>query len=140
LSVIEKPTEFISNLAVTGIYFFDGKVSEISKGVQLSERGEFEITSIINEYLIRDELSVTNLSRGTAWLDTGNPKALQDASTYIRVIEERTGLIIGCLEEIALEKKWITREHLSGIISKYGNGSYGNYLRGLVNQPGALYE
>ena len=140
LSVIEKPTEFISNLAVTGIYFFDGKVSEISKGVQLSKRGEFEITSIINEYLIRDELSVTNLSRGTAWLDTGNPKALQDASTYIRVIEERTGLIVGCLEEIALEKKWITREHLKGIISKYGNGSYGNYLRGLLNQPGALYE
>ena len=140
ISVVEKPTEFVSNLAVTGIYFFDGKVSEISKGVQLSKRGEFEISSIINEYLSRDELSVTNLSRGTAWLDTGNPKALQDASTYIRVIEERTGLKIGCMEEIALQKKWITREHLIVMVGSYGNGSYGNYLRGLLDLPGDIYD
>jgi glucose-1-phosphate thymidylyltransferase len=134
LSISEKPIEFVSNLAVTGMYFFDNCVSEIAKNVKPSKRGELEITSIINDYLQNDKLSVTHLSRGAAWLDTGNPNALQDASTFVRVIEERTGLKIACLEEIALEKNWITIERLHGITKNYGNGSYGNYLKGLLGK------
>ena len=131
-SIVEKPKASDSNLAVTGLYFFDNDASAIASTVKPSPRGELEITSVIDDYLQRKRLSVTHLSRGTAWLDTGNPNALQDASTYIRVIEERTGLKIACLEEIAFQNKWITEDQLLKTSNNYGNSSYGLYLKRLI--------
>jgi glucose-1-phosphate thymidylyltransferase len=132
ISITEKPVEFISNLAVTGLYFFDGDVSEIAKNVRPSKRGELEITSVIDHYLNLELLTYTHLSRGSAWLDTGNPNSLNDAAAYVRIIEERTGLKIACLEEIAYSNNWIKVEQISKSISKYGNSDYGKYLNGLI--------
>ena len=133
LRVEEKPVSAKSNLAITGLYVFDNRVSEIAKGIQPSKRGELEIISVIEKYLEESKLTVTHLSRGVAWLDTGNPNAIQDASTYIRVIEERAGLKIGCIEEIAFIQKWISAHQLSILANKHGSGSYSNYLRKLLN-------
>jgi glucose-1-phosphate thymidylyltransferase len=133
VSITEKPVEFISNLAVTGVYFFDGNVSEIAKKVQPSKRGEMEITSVIDHYLKSGSLSFTSLSRGSAWLDTGNANSLSDAATYVRIIEERTGLKIGCIEEIAWRNEWIGPVQLQKIASELGNNSYSGYLRSLIN-------
>jgi len=127
LSIVEKPTLSESNLAVTGLYFFDARASEIAKQVTPSERGELEITSVIQKYLQERQLTHTHLSRGTAWLDTGTPGAMHDASTYIRVLEDRTGLKIACLEEIALSHGWITYEEIQNQISKVDN-DYNKYL------------
>lgn len=133
LRVEEKPVSTTSNLAITGLYFFDNRVSEIAKGIQPSKRGELEIVSIIEKYLEKSELTVTNLSRGVAWLDTGNPIDMHDAASYIRVMEERTGLKIGCIEEVAFTQKWIGTHQLSILADKNGGGSYSNYLRKLLN-------
>jgi glucose-1-phosphate thymidylyltransferase len=133
LRVEEKPVSATSNLAITGLYFFDNQVSKIARGIQPSKRGELEIVSIIEKYLDESKLTVTQLSRGVAWLDTGNPNAMHDASTYIRVIEERTGLKIGCIEEVAFMQKWISANQLSILADKHGGGSYGSYLRKLLN-------
>jgi glucose-1-phosphate thymidylyltransferase len=132
VSITEKPIEFISNLAVTGIYFFDGKVSEISKKVQPSKRGEMEITSVIDHYLKSGSLSFTSLSRGSAWLDTGNANSLNDAATYVRIIEERTGMKIACPEEIALHNQWISAEQLKQNPLFNSSNDYGKYLRKLL--------
>jgi glucose-1-phosphate thymidylyltransferase len=134
ISVTEKPTEFISNLAVTGIYFFDGKVSEVAKNVIPSKRGELEITSVIDHYLKSGSLTHTHLSRGSAWLDTGNPDSLSDAAAYVRIIEERTGLKIACLEEIAFANGWIDLKQLSLLVEKLGKNAYSTYLSNLINQ------
>ncbi len=133
-SIIEKPAKFISNLAVTGLYFFDEKAPGIAKKVQPSNRGELEITSVIEEYLNVGTLSYTRLSRGAAWLDTGKPNSLSDASAYIRIIEERTGLKIGCLEEIALNNAWISTNDLQTRISEYRMSEYAVYLDGVVKE------
>jgi glucose-1-phosphate thymidylyltransferase len=135
VSITEKPVEFISNLAVTGVYFFDGKVSEVAKNVQPSKRGEVEITSVIEHYLKFGSLSFTRLSRGSAWLDTGNPNALSDASTYIRVIEERTGQKIACLEEISLKNGWV---QASALEAKFlgVNNDYSRYITKLLTMYG----
>lgn len=132
-SVTEKPVNFVSNLAVTGLYFFDSYASDFADQVSPSERGELEITSVISEYLNRGELGYTTLSRGSAWLDTGKPESLHDAASYVRVIEERTGLKIGCIEEIAWRNGWLTDADLVRISHKYGNSQYGKYLSGLLN-------
>ena len=132
ISVTEKPKEFISNLAVTGLYFFDSKVSALAKAVKPSERGELEITSLIDAYLRDGNLTYTKLSRGTAWLDTGNPDSLHDAASYIRIIEDRTGLKIACLEEIAWHKGWIDRKVLENQIQINIKNSYGKYLKRLL--------
>lgn len=129
ISITEKPTILISNFAVTGLYFFDGEVSDIAKNVKPSSRGELEITSIIDHYLKRDNLTFTHLSRGAAWLDTGNPNSLNDAANYVRVIEERTGLKIGCIEEIALTNGWITKSDLKKWEKQ--TNSYAAYLNSL---------
>jgi len=128
--ICEKPKHPKSNLAVTGLYFFDGNVSKIAKKVLPSERGELEITSIIDSYLRSNLLSFTKLSRGSAWLDTGNPSSLNDAAAYVRIVEERTGLKIACLEEIALNNKWITKEALQ---LKLRNRNLNSYYRYVVN-------
>jgi glucose-1-phosphate thymidylyltransferase len=133
ISISEKPTEFVSNLAVTGIYFFDGNVTEIAKRVEPSQRGEVEITSVIDHYLKSNSLTFTRLSRGAVWLDTGNPDSLNDAAAYVKIIEDRTGLKIACLEEIALNQGWITKEQLSSKIEQYKMNSYAKYLRQIIN-------
>jgi glucose-1-phosphate thymidylyltransferase len=133
ISITEKPKEFISNLAVTGLYFFDSKVSAFAKAVKPSKRGELEITSLIEAYLKAGTLTYTKLSRGTAWLDTGNPDSLHDAASYIRIIEDRTGLKIACLEEIALKNGWISRDHIVAQINHYRENDYAKYLKKLIS-------
>jgi glucose-1-phosphate thymidylyltransferase len=133
VSIEEKPTKPKSRLAVTGLYFFDKQVSEIAKSVKPSARGEVEITSVIEWYLNSRKLTVTQLSRGTAWLDTGSPNGLQDAASYVRVIEERTGLKIGCLEEIAFLNGWISKSDVDGQAQLYGTSDYGKYLSSIAH-------
>ena len=132
ISIEEKPSKPKSNHAVTGLYFFDNNVSTIAKRIKPSSRGELEITSIIDVYLKNEKLSVTKLSRGTAWLDTGNPNTMHDASSYVRIIEERTGQKIGCPEEIAFRNSWISKNDLLSVASSMGKNSYSEYLRALV--------
>ena len=105
---------------------------EIAKNVVPSGRGEIEITSVLENYLTNDHLTFTRLSRGTAWLDTGKPNSMHDASTFIRVIEERTGLKIACLEEISLANDWINEEEVLRIADEMGGGGYAQYLRTLI--------
>jgi glucose-1-phosphate thymidylyltransferase len=131
-SIEEKPQSPKSHLAVTGLYVFDKKAIEISKNVTPSQRGELEITSVIEEYLNQGSLRHTNLSRGTVWLDTGTISSLNNAGEYIRVIQERSGLIVACLEEIAFNNGWITSQNLQAIAQNFKSASYANYLRGLV--------
>lgn len=134
VSVVEKPRESLSKLAITGLYCFDKMAVKYAGQVKESSRGELEITSIIQSYLDARNLEVTHLSRGTAWLDTGNPNSMNDASSYIRVIEERTGLKVACLEEIAIENGWLTREQLQLDLESAGNGDYSKYLRLLLER------
>ena len=134
VSIIEKPEKADSNLAVTGLYFFDSQVSEIAKKVKPSNRGELEITSVIEHYLNSKTLTYSPLTRGSAWLDTGNPKSLIDASNFIHIIEERTGLKIGCIEEIAFKNSWIDSDQLLDIAEALGNNTYASYLKSLVRK------
>ncbi len=124
----EKPASPKSNLAVTGLYFFDNRASHFASNIKPSTRGELEITSLIEQYLQMNELTYTNLGRGNAWLDTGTPESLLEASTYIAIVEKRTGLKIACLEEIALHMGFIDNQQLQKIISKMGKNSYRDYL------------
>ena len=130
--VVEKPPVSNSKLAITGIYFFDRTVSTVAKNIQPSNRGELEITSVIEHYLNSGSLTFTELSRGSVWLDTGNPDSLNDAAQYIRVIEERTGLKIACLEEIAFTQGWITQAQIESKITMYKANSYAKYLRRII--------
>lgn len=134
VSITEKPTQFVSNLAITGLYFFDSKVSVIAKNIKPSKRGELEITSLLNFYLESGQLTRTALSRGTAWLDTGNPKSLSDAAIFIRVMEERTGLKIACLEEIAFANNWVDRDLIQEIIQNNSKNEYFGYLEKLLDR------
>ena len=128
VSIEEKPINSKSNIAITGLYYFDSNVTNVAKNVEPSNRGELEITSVINHYLVSKQLSITNLTRGTAWLDTGNPNAIHDATSFVRIIEERTGLKIGCLEEIAYRNNWITLEGLRNRGNALRSSNYGQYL------------
>jgi glucose-1-phosphate thymidylyltransferase len=128
VSIEEKPKSPKSRLAVTGLYFFDERVTTVAETVKPSARGEVEITSVIDFYLKSSELSFTSLTRGTAWLDTGTPNALQDAASFVRIIEERTGTKIACLEEIAYQSGWISRDDLLSRAKQSSNSSYAKYL------------
>ena len=134
LRVEEKPKNPNSNWAITGLYIFDKRVANFAHRVKPSPRGELEITSIMQIYLDQSELSATKLIRGTAWLDTGTPNSMHDASSYIRVIEERTGKKIGCIEEISYTKGWIDSDQMETIITSLGKSSYGNYLRSILEE------
>lgn len=136
VSIEEKPTAPKSNWAVTGLYFFDNTVSARAKSVLPSSRGEIEITSVIDSYLQEKTLGVNFLSRGIAWLDTGNVKAIHDASTYVRVLEERTGLQIANLEEIALRNKWISQESALSLTAERGDPDSREYMARIIRELG----
>lgn len=133
VSIEEKPIVPKSNYAIPGLYFYDNDVIEIAKNVVPSERGEIEITEIHTAYLQRGKLKVQLLDRGTAWLDTGTFGSMNDASEYIRVIEKRTGIKIGCIEEIAWREGFISDGQLAEIAQPLEKSGYGKYLRGLLN-------
>ena len=133
-SIEEKPSEPKSNIAVTGLYFYPNSVIQIAKGIKPSKRGELEITAVNQEYLVREQLSLTLLDRGFAWLDTGTFDSLNDAATYVATIENRQGIQIACLEEIAFKNKWLSRIQLNSIISSLGSNSYKNYLAKLLKK------
>jgi glucose-1-phosphate thymidylyltransferase len=132
LSIEEKPKVSKSNIAIPGIYFYDENVSEIVKSIKPSSRGELEITAVNQAYLNVNKLNLTILERGTVWLDTGTIDSLYAASTYVKVVEERQGRMICCLEEIALNKGWINAAHLSRQMTNTGNSVYNKYLNSLL--------
>jgi len=128
LSIEEKPAQPKSNYAVPGLYFYDNQVVDIAANLEPSARGEYEITDVNREYLRRGELSVQIMDRGTAWLDTGTFRSLQDAGEFVRVMEDRTGTKVGCLEEIAWRNGWITTDHLIALAEPLLKSGYGEYL------------
>lgn len=132
VSIIEKPKVPPSNHAVTGLYFLDGTAPERAKQVKPSARGELEITSLLDMYLQDDLLSVKLMGRGYAWLDTGTHGSLLDAGNFVRTLEKRQGQQVGCLEEIAFEKGWITAEALQARGELFAKNDYGRYLLGLA--------
>jgi glucose-1-phosphate thymidylyltransferase len=132
LKIIEKPKKFISNLAVTGLYFFDNKVVKYSKTLKPSLRKEIEITDLLNIYRKRNKLNSELLGRGGVWLDTGSIRDFYDASNFISTIENRQGFKIACLEEVSLNNKWIGKESINKQIIFYGNCEYSKYLKNLI--------
>lgn len=131
LSIEEKPKEPKSNYAVVGLYFYPNKVAEVAKNIKPSARGELEITSVNQEFLKAGELKVQTLGRGFAWLDTGTHDSLSEASTYVEVIEKRTGLKVACLEEIAFSQGWISADKLRQLAQPMIKNQYGQYLLSL---------
>jgi glucose-1-phosphate thymidylyltransferase len=130
LSIEEKPVEPMSNYAIPGLYFYDNRVVEIAKNLEPSSRGELEITDVNKKYLELGELAVGVLDRGTAWLDTGTFTSLQQAGQFVEVIEERQGLKVGCIEEIAYEQGFINADQLKQIAEPLLKSGYGKYLFG----------
>lgn len=135
LSLEEKPEKPKSNYAVPGLYFYEPGVAELARGLRPSRRGELEITDLNRIFLERGDLEVVPLGRGVAWLDTGTPHSLMEASMFIQAIEDRQGLKIACLEEIAYDSKWIGQAEVAEMAAQMGNSSYAAYLRRFLNRP-----
>jgi len=133
IKLLEKPKKTKSNLAVTGLYFFDNKVIEYTKKLKSSKRGELEIIDLLNIYKSKKKLKAEYIGRGGSWLDTGSVKDFHDAANFVSTIENRQGLKIACLEEIALYNKWVTPKDIKNAILFYGNCDYSNYLKSLIN-------
>jgi glucose-1-phosphate thymidylyltransferase len=130
--IIEKPEVPPSNYAVTGLYFLDGTAPERARSITPSERGELEITSLLQSYLDDGALTVQQMGRGYAWLDTGTHASLLDAGNFVRTLQSRQGLQAGCPEEIAFEQEWISAAELGALADKYAKTDYGTYLKGLL--------
>lgn len=139
ISIEEKPKNPKSNYAITGLYFYDNDVVEIAKNLKPSERGELEITDVNREYLKRGNLDVELLGAGFAWLDTGTFESLADAGNFVKTIQERQGLQIACIEEIAYRNKWIGKENLMRLAEKYKKSGYGDYLRKICEEGGNFF-
>lgn len=139
ISIEEKPAEPKSNYAVPGLYFYDNDVVEIAETIEPSARGEYEITTVNQVYLERQKLKVGVFNRGIAWLDTGTFASLNEASTFVRVIEERQGMKVGCIEEVAYYSKFIDREQLLALAVKLEKSGYGEYLK-LVVEKGETWK
>jgi glucose-1-phosphate thymidylyltransferase len=136
VSLEEKPAKPKSNYAVPGLYFYDGRASEFARRLKPSPRGELEITDLNRMYLERGELTIEVLGRGLAWLDTGTHSSLIDASSFIHAIEERQGLKVACLEEIALGQGWISADEVKAEAKNMGKSAYADYLWNLLKQQG----
>ena len=132
ISIKEKPKKHLSDLAITGLYFFDNKVVEYSKKLKPSKRGEIEIVDLLNKYKKTNSLYADFLGRGGAWLDTGSMDDYYKTSAFVSAVENRQGLKIACLEEIAFNNKWINKKHIKQSIKFYGNCDYSNYLAKLI--------
>ena len=133
LSIREKPKKFISDLAITGLYFFDNKVIQYAKRLKPSKRNEVEIVDLLNFYKSKKQLSADLIGRGGAWLDTGSIKDFYKTSAFVSAIENRQGFKIACLEEISLNKKWIGKKEIVESIKFYGSCEYSNYLKKMIN-------
>jgi glucose-1-phosphate thymidylyltransferase len=138
ISIEEKPMNPKSHYAIPGLYFYDNSVVSKAKKLTASSRGELEITDLNKEYLVMGKLKVELLGRGFAWLDTGSCDGIARASSFVQTIQNRTGLYIGCLEEISLRNKWITREKLYAIGKAYEKTNYGRYLLSIANDETGL--
>jgi len=133
ISIKEKPKKFLSDLAITGLYFFDNKVVKFAKELKPSKRGEVEIVDLLNIYRLKKQLTADLIGRGGAWLDTGSIEDFYKTSAFVSAIENRQGFKIACLEEISLNKKWISKKEINASTKFYGNCEYSNYLRKLIN-------
>ena len=129
LKIVEKPKKYLSNLAITGLYFFDNKVINYAKSLMPSKRGEIEIVDLINKYRRKNKLTADLIGRGGAWLDSGSIEDFYKTSAFVSAIENRQGFKIACLEEIALNNKWINKKNLENAIKFYGKCEYSNYLK-----------
>ncbi len=136
LSIEEKPSTPKSNRAMVGLYFFDSDVVRVARGLKPSGRGELEVTDVARDYMQRGKLRLENLGRGYAWLDTGTPEALLQASNFVQTIEQRQGLKVACIEEIAFHSGWIGRDQLQARRQRYGGTAYSRYLGELADGGG----
>lgn len=135
IDLIEKPTEFVSSYAMPGIYFLDNRASDFAEQLVPSKRGELEMVDLLNNYIKESTLNVVKLDRTVAWLDTGTASNMMDASEYVRVMEKRQGVKIGCIEEIAFIKRWISLDQLEQNIKMHGKSEYADYLEQIKKAP-----
>ena len=134
LKIIEKPKKYLSNLAITGLYFFDNNVIKYASNLKPSKRNEIEIVDLLKKYNNKNKLSVEWIGRGGAWLDTGSVKDFYEASGFVSALENRQGLKIACLEEISLSNRWIGKKQIKSAIKFYGKCDYSNYLKKLIDE------
>jgi glucose-1-phosphate thymidylyltransferase len=134
INIVEKPKKTKSNLAITGLYFFDNNVIKLSKSLKPSKRKEIEIVDLLNKYKRKKQLSAEIIGRGGAWLDTGSIEDFNSTSNFVAAIENRQGFKIGCLEEIALNNKWIVKNRIKKAINFYGNCEYSKYLNSIISK------
>jgi len=134
INIVEKPKKTKSNLAITGLYFFDNRVIKFSKSLKVSKRKEIEIVDLLNKYKSNRQLSAEIIGRGGAWLDTGSIKDFNNTSNFVAAIEDRQGFKIGCIEEIAFNNEWIKKKDVVKAINFYGNCEYSKYLNSIINK------
>ena len=134
ISIVEKPKKPKSNLAITGLYFFDNKVVKFSKSLKPSKRREVEIVDLLQKYKDNNQLSAEIIGRGGTWLDTGSIKDFNNTSNFVATIEDRQGFKIGCIEEVAYNNKWVNKKKIQAVVNFYGNCEYSKYLNLIINK------